>query len=298
MKKNIDKIAFQEAIYRFHVRYLQLLTYFRIKYHSIQKSTKNKIFVVLRFDDATIDQYEIGFPLVESFGVKAMLAVPTSFIGMPKVVEGERVLKPIDDFRKLRELICKGWDVVPHGRNHLLNGSYMLMRYDQLVSEVVGAISDFIKYLDVMPYCFVPPGIITHKNPLGKRELKLMSTYYKIIFLNSGYNYPMPILNDFTKIHKVLERNKTAYIWSIPVTDSDKWVQHFISLAKDCRYIKTAPIVIVLFLHEIYENSAQKTKYGFSALRLKKLINGLLDLGIPITTFTELMAMGSEAIIQ
>ena len=128
----MPKLEFATKIflYKCLARTLQFHSLFliqTIRYRSLGTGTESSVYIIFRFDDASIDQYEIAFPLLEDFQCKAVLAVPTAYIGKRVVKEGNRVYRPIDEWSKLKEIVDAGWDVLPHGRHHLSRGPYMFL---------------------------------------------------------------------------------------------------------------------------------------------------------------------------
>jgi peptidoglycan/xylan/chitin deacetylase (PgdA/CDA1 family) len=275
------------------LEYNYLLRYYRAKALLLQIKTllamsielkrsnalQGNIHVVLRFDDATMNQYEYAYPLLESLNLKAVLAVPTGYVGKDSVTEGDRILRPIDSWQKLREMLTAGWDLVPHGRFHLSRGPYLFLSNKILMDEIIRPVIDFKINMGYKPRVFVPPGLITHQNPLGKRELKLLTNFYHTILLSSGYNYPIPILN---RIYR-------GAIWSIPATDSDEWIQMLMKFLKSSKVSRNYGIIIIFF-HEIYVAKNDKTQYGFSYGRLKILLNNLIKLGINVCSLSDVIA--------
>ncbi len=249
---------------------------------------KGSLYVTLRFDDATLDQYEIAWPLLEKYNVKATISVPTAYVGK-HIIEYGRLLKCIDDWKKLKELANAGWDVLPHGRHHLSKGPYMFLDEKSLFNEIVGSKFEIRKNLGIDSRIFIPPGIIETQNPLGKREIKLINKYYDAFTLNSGFNYPILLYNKI--------KSTTRRLYAIPATDTDKWVKYLIfslmKLKKDSGHSTHEPkLLIVLFFHEIYDTPSKKTVYGFSKKRLSYLVEKLLEVGITFVTLSEVLNMG------
>jgi peptidoglycan/xylan/chitin deacetylase (PgdA/CDA1 family) len=211
--------------------------------------------------------------------LKAVLSVPTGYVGKDSVIEEDRTLRPIDSWQKLREMLSAGWDIVPHGRFHFLRGPYVFMPDNILRNEIIHPIIDFKRNMGNEPRVFVPPGLTTHQNPLGKRELKLLTRFYDTILLNSGYNYPSPILNQIYR----------STLWSIPATDNNEWIQMLMRFLKRLKLSGNYGMIIIFF-HEIYVAKNEKKQYGFSYERLKVLLNNLCKLGINICSLSEAIA--------
>jgi len=288
----MPKLEFATKIflYKCLARTLQFHSLFliqTIRYRSLGTGTESSVYIIFRFDDASIDQYEIAFPLLEDFQCKAVLAVPTAYIGKRVVKEGNRVYRPIDEWSKLKEIVDAGWDVLPHGRHHLSRGPYMFLSEKELLNEVTGPKIDILENLGVSPNTFIPPGLTTHHNPLGMREIKAIFRHYNTLIMNSGYNYPTPIFNDL----KTGRKEASRILWSIPSTDTDKWIRNFLSFTAKLKHCCKGRLVVIVFFHEVYDLSDKRTRYGFSKSRLQYLIKGLQEQEIPITSLSEALTL-------
>lgn len=65
--------------------------------------------IALTFDDGWREQYEVAFPLLQRYGMRATFFVTTSFIGYPRFMTWE----------ELAELRDAGMEIASHGRKHL-----------------------------------------------------------------------------------------------------------------------------------------------------------------------------------
>lgn len=66
--------------------------------------------VYMQFDDGTIGQYKYAFPILEKYGLRGTIAVPTERVGKTVGLSGER-----PTWSQLREMQAAGWLVVSHG---------------------------------------------------------------------------------------------------------------------------------------------------------------------------------------
>ena len=66
--------------------------------------------VYMQFDDGTIGQYKYAFPILEKYGLRGTIAVPTERVGQTVGLSGERTT-----WSQLREMQAAGWLVVSHG---------------------------------------------------------------------------------------------------------------------------------------------------------------------------------------
>jgi len=65
--------------------------------------------IALTFDDGWQEQYDVAFPLLQRYGMRATFFVTTSFIGAPRFMNWEEVA----------ELRDAGMEIASHGRKHL-----------------------------------------------------------------------------------------------------------------------------------------------------------------------------------
>jgi len=100
--------------------------------------------VTLWFDDGWISQYTTGFPLVDQYGYKAALAVPTHLIGYDAYM----------GWAQVRRLQSKGWEITAHTRTHDCN----IYKEDQKTVdyELGGSASD-LKQMGLNYNNFVSP---------------------------------------------------------------------------------------------------------------------------------------------
>ncbi|MCX8066281.1 MAG: polysaccharide deacetylase family protein [Anaerolineae bacterium] len=97
----------------------QLALLQRLGYHSVTVSevaaalegttTLPERPIVLTFDDGWREQYEVAFPLLQRYGMRATFFVTTSFIGYSRFMTWE----------ELAELRDAGMEIASHGRKHL-----------------------------------------------------------------------------------------------------------------------------------------------------------------------------------
>ncbi len=97
----------------------QLLLLKQLGYHSVTvseiaaalegKATLPQRPVAITFDDGWREQYDVAFPLLQRYGMRATFFIPTSFIGYPRFMTWE----------ELAELRDAGMEIASHGRKHV-----------------------------------------------------------------------------------------------------------------------------------------------------------------------------------
>lgn len=97
----------------------QLLLLKRLGYHPVTvgeiaaamegKATLPDRPIALTFDDGWREQYDVAFPLLQRYGMRATFFVSTSFIGYPRFMTWE----------ELAEMRDAGMEIASHGRKHV-----------------------------------------------------------------------------------------------------------------------------------------------------------------------------------
>ncbi len=104
--------------------------------------------ITLWFDDAWLSQYEQGYKIVEKFGYRAALAVPTKHISY----------KAYMNWNQVRKLHFKGWEIVPHSRNH--DCSLTSKSLEEIREEILGSKQDLLDQ-GIISDIYVPPCGVT-----------------------------------------------------------------------------------------------------------------------------------------
>jgi hypothetical protein len=104
--------------------------------------------ITLWFDDAWLSQYEQGYRIVEKFGYRAALAVPTKHIAYEAYM----------NWNQIRKLHFKGWEIVPHSRNH--DCSLVSKSLEEIKEEILGSKQDLFDQ-GIMSDIYVPPCGVT-----------------------------------------------------------------------------------------------------------------------------------------
>ena len=104
-----------------------------------------KAVVTLWFDDAWTSQFAAGFPLMEKYGYKAALSVPTGLIGY----------EAYTNWYQIRRLTYSGWEIVSHSRTHnceTVEGSEKEIR-----DEIIGGKADLLEMGGIESDIYVAP---------------------------------------------------------------------------------------------------------------------------------------------
>lgn len=97
----------------------QLLLLKRLGYHPVTvgeiaaalegKATLPERPIALTFDDGWREQYDVAFPILQRYGIRATFFVSTSFVGYPRFMTWE----------ELAEMRDAGMEIASHGRKHV-----------------------------------------------------------------------------------------------------------------------------------------------------------------------------------
>src|ERR1051326_8700379 len=85
--------------------------------------------VLVTFDEALLDTFELARPLFQKLQVRAAVFVPTSFVGGSATWDADA--PPLMNANQLAELAASGWELALHSHRH--------RSYAELSSEEIGA---------------------------------------------------------------------------------------------------------------------------------------------------------------
>jgi peptidoglycan/xylan/chitin deacetylase (PgdA/CDA1 family) len=106
---------------------------------------KGKSLVSLWFDDAWSSQYLVAFPVLESRGLVAAIAVPTHLIGFEAYAS----------WAQIKRLGFAGWEIESHSKSH--NCDPDLMTNEEIQSELVGSLEELQMHNIMTNAFFVAP---------------------------------------------------------------------------------------------------------------------------------------------
>lgn len=72
--------------------------------------------VLVTFDDAYVDTLELALPVLRRFEVRAVVFVPTAFVGQES--SWDRDARPLMNAEQLRAVVAEGWEVALHSHRH------------------------------------------------------------------------------------------------------------------------------------------------------------------------------------
>ena len=132
-----------------------------------EKIANNKISICLTFDDACFDFYYYVFPLLQKYHIKAVLSIPTAFIGNESLLSPEKRLQAVDDFhhkkKNSKEAFCTWKEIDTMYRSHLIypashgHTHQDLTKDIDLEQEIILSKKILEKELNTSISCFVYP---------------------------------------------------------------------------------------------------------------------------------------------
>jgi hypothetical protein len=207
----------------------------------------NQGLVTIWFDDAWLSQYQTAFPIMERYGFKGAVAVPTGHIGYESYM----------NWHQVKRLQFLGWEISAHSREH--NCFLDVVGYSSIQSEILGSKEDLLKQGLQNDIYVAPCGITT---PEMVNLIK--SNYSSLRTVESGMN-PLPIKNKYSL--KIIEVNSVT-----DISEVKSWLQK----AKQDRSW------LILAFHQI---DTEESYFSVTPLNFEKVLfevkNSKLDVVLP-----------------
>ncbi len=209
--------------------------------------------VTLWFDDAWLSQYTVAYPMVEQYGYKAALAVPTRLVGYDAYM----------GWAQIKRLQGKGWEITSHTRTHDCN----VYKEDvkTLEAELGGAQED-LKKIGLQSDHFVSPcGVFS---PL----MKQIAEKYYLSFRTSepGYN-PLPVTDPYYLLVQIMKNTvtlQTVKTWIADAKRDHTW--------------------LILLVHQIDEPNAE---YSITTTMLHNILEDIKSEDIPVVLPTQALEL-------
>lgn len=87
--------------------------------------------VLVTFDDAYRDTFDLAFPILRQLEIPAVVFVPTAFIGQTSSWDADP--QPLMNLPQLRELTDAGWELGLHSHRHL---NYQTLRAAEIAADL------------------------------------------------------------------------------------------------------------------------------------------------------------------
>jgi len=200
--------------------------------------------ITLWFDDGWLSQYTVASPMLDEFGLKAALAVPTHLIGFDAYM----------GWAQVRRLQSKGWEITSHTRTH--DCTMYQASEKTLESELAGAQSD-LKQMGLRSDNFVSPCGVS--SPLMKSIAEKYYTSYR--GSETGFN-DIPVTVPFNLTVQAVENTVTVdnvISWIQTAKDQHKW--------------------LILMFHQI---DGSHSKYSITPKMLNSILQEVQKSGVPV----------------
>jgi peptidoglycan/xylan/chitin deacetylase (PgdA/CDA1 family) len=206
-------------------------------------SYQGKGLVTLWFDDAWITQYTVAYPMLEKYGYKGALAVPTKLVGVDSYMSWPQV-KRMDN---------AGWEITSHTRNH--SCTMDRANEDEIESEIGGAKKDLAEMgFDAQNYVS-PCGV---DSPLMKNTA--LKYYISYRTSNPGFN-PIPATNNYSLLVQTMRNTVSVAqvkLWIKQANDEHKWlIIMFHQLDNSNTEYSVSPETLKAILDEIAKTQTQ-----------------------------------------
>lgn len=156
--------------------------------------------VTFWFDDAWLSQYEQGYRIVEEYGYRAALAVPTRHVSYEAYM----------NWNQIRKLHFKGWEIVSHSRNH--DCELVGKPLEEAQDEIVGGKQDLAGQ-GIISEIYVPPCGKTSE----ETNNLVRDNFFAQRAVKPGLN-PLPVRDKYDLKIRTIERKTT-------VSEARAWIR-------------------------------------------------------------------------
>ncbi len=162
------------------------------------------------FDDAWVSQYDYALPILEKYGFKAAVAIPTGYIGFDNYM----------NWNQIKRLQFLGWETTAHSRTHRCD--VIQMSESEINSEVTGSGLDLKDRglrlnIYVLP-CGVQSAKIANLSTRNYEGLRTVERGYNSLPVSNRYDLKIMEVNRGTTIEEVkgwIEQAKHNRSWLI-----------------------------------------------------------------------------------
>jgi peptidoglycan/xylan/chitin deacetylase (PgdA/CDA1 family) len=167
-------------------------------------------------DDATLDQYEIVFPILKRLNLKdhVIISVPTGRIG--KLLSRTELDVPMMNFSQLKEMVAFGCEIASHSVTHT---PLLYLTTEQLEWELQTSKEWIMDNFGVVPTTFVAP-----KNDYTPEQEVIIKKYY---------SHFRTLSECYTGIIIHVVRDDPEHILSQYWKETDSWILYLTKKLED-----------------------------------------------------------------
>ena len=216
--------------------------------------TVTSAIVTFTFDDSTLDQYEIGYPILDAYDYNASLFVITGLVG--KSFESH----PMMSWEDIHALADDGWDIESHSYSH----PYLTrLPIEDLDYELLQSYNDLLEQ-GLEPSIFAFP-----YGDYNDEVFSLASEYYPVVRgSNDGYNNNISNPNYLnSKWPTRMTNAATMEEWLNTAIDNDSW--------------------LIVMVHRIGDDPSDE--FSVKPEVLKAFVDYIHEKGVPVKTMSEVL---------
>lgn len=141
--------------------------------------------IIITFDDGLLSDYEIAFPILKTYGIKATFFITVENIGKPGYVQ----------VKQLKEMAANGMDIASHGMRH----AYLVdMEKKDAMREIIESKNRLEQIIGASIKSYAPVGGHYHRWMI---EIARETGYYHFATMIPGITYPNNNFNILRRNH-------------------------------------------------------------------------------------------------
>lgn len=208
--------------------------------------------VTLWFDDGWMTQYDVGFEVLNKYGLKGAIAIPTHLIGYPAYM----------NWTQVRSLAHNGWEITSHSRNH--NCDEDKFTPSLLESEMLGAKQDLLALGLTADHYVTPCGVQTDN------VVEVAKKYYFSLRTSTNGINALPLKDAYHIKSEVINKTHT-------IDEVKRWIEK----------TKEQKGWLILTFHQISDDSS--TNYGVTTQLFEEMVKAVKDSELPVVLPTQVI---------